>query len=448
MVGLVKSRIHDGIAVIALDNPPVNALGAALRSELHSLLRLLADRPGVVGAVIGASGGPLSAGLELAELDGPIAAPTLREVCDQIERLPFPTIAVLTGSTLGAGLELAMSCTWRLSDPEAVIGLPDVTLGLVPGAGGTQRLPRIVGAAQALNMLMSGQSIKPGAAQKAGLVDGIVRGEPLSGGVHFLKAKLASGAPVVASRDRRDGFADPEAYLRLVSERKAALRQSRYLAPRRIADCVEAAILLPFVAGMEFEAVAHEECRSGPQSHALRHMFRAERRIDPRFLSREDGKGWALHPEGEAVAERLRRALRAAVDHLASLGVTPEAIDRALLDLGFTQVPFGHRVAGGAPSRGHDAVQRRVVAALMAEGCRMVEAGVIARASDIDAIAVHGMSYPRWRGGPMRTSVQFGLLGLKRDMAHWAKESRIWEAPALVGEAVKYAAGFEALPTV
>lgn len=444
-MGKVGYRVTDGIAVVVLINPPTNALGADIRAHLSARLsEAIADET-VDSIVLGAEGGLFCSGIDIREIGNAGTsknAPDLSTICLQIEESTKPVFAAVQGNALGGGAELALAAHYRLAAPETRIGLPEITLGVIPGCGGTQRLPRLVGAEAALNMLLSGRTVTGKDAKRMGLVDGLVNGDVLSAAFATAQDFQRRGRKLPATRIRRAGFKDPQLYMKAVIERRQALKRSRYFAPGKVVDCVEAAFLLPFEAGLAFEETCFEDCLEGPQSKALRHAFLAERKIDRLLLEKTGTAGWTVTEAGALVVDRLGLAFRAAIDHIASLGPMPIRIDSALLDFGFTKVPFGNKFPESKPGEDIGRIQRRVVAALMAEGARLVEKGVVARASDIDALAIHGIGFPRWRGGPMKAAELFGLAELSRDMERWAEESRIWSAPALLTHAAKDPKGF------
>ncbi len=442
----VKFRVKDGVAIVTLAHPPVNALGTEMRQGLWDVFGRIATHDQVRAVIVIAEGDLFSAGADIREFGAKPARPTLRQVFDRIEDCPHPVVAGLHGATLGGGAELALACHYRLAAPGSMIGLPEVTLGLVPGAGGTQRLPRLIGAEAALALMLGGRTISVDEARKAGLIDGIAAGHLPSVAFSFASELAQKGAGPRPTRARRDGMVDGAAYLAKVTERRKALATSRFFAPKQVIDCVEAALLLPFEAGQAFEADAFDRCRTNPQSRALRHMFVAERRIADDLLPRADGPRTPT-PAAEPILRQLRGALGAASAHLAQGGGDRDQIDSAALAFGLAHTPF----SGGTPGATGpevEMIQRRLIAAMMAEGARMVGTGIVPRASDIDALAVHGMGFPRWRGGPMKAAHLMGLLPLMREMEGWAQESSLWSVPRLLREAVKYADGFDALPLV
>ena len=271
---------HRAGAVLELiiDNPPVNALNHAVRTGLMAGIDRAEADPSIAAVVIRASGRIFSAGADLAEFGKPTLAPALPEVCNRVEACGKPVVAALHGAVLGGGLALALAAHLRLAMAGARLGFPEVGLGLLPGAGGTQRVARLIGAEAALRLLLSGRAIPATEALALGLLDRVVAQDGEAVALAMAQAAAAAGAPV-PTRARRDGMRDPVAYLAAVRAARAALRDTRLLAPGRIIDCVEAAQLLPIDQGLDFEAAALSELAASPKAAALRHAFLAERRL-------------------------------------------------------------------------------------------------------------------------------------------------------------------------
>lgn len=265
-----------GIARIVLDQPPINALGAALRDALMRALDDVVADPEVCAVVIGAVGQHFSSGAERTELGGKEASPTLGELCRRIELCPKPVIAAVHGSTLGGGCELAMAAHYRIAAERSRLGLPEVNLGLVPGAGGTQRLPRLIGAEPALEMLLTGRPVPAAEAARLGLVDRVAQGDLAEAAQSYAAALVAAGSGPRPTVELRRGFSDPRAYQQAVDRFRRKVADSPLLAPGKIVDAVEAAQLLPVEAALELEAAALDDCRATPAARALRHAFAAE----------------------------------------------------------------------------------------------------------------------------------------------------------------------------
>ncbi|MCB2111193.1 MAG: enoyl-CoA hydratase/isomerase family protein [Defluviimonas sp.] len=277
MSGRVHSTVSDGIATIRMDNPPVNALSAGLRASLLEALVTAEADPAVRVVVLLANGHTWPAGAELREVGRPEVAPALWEVCDTMAAMTKPVVAGLRGTVLGAGLELALAATVRLAGAGTTLGMPDVALGLVPGAGGSQRLPRLIGAKPALGMLLGGLPMDVARAEEIGLVDVVADDEVAAVAERLASAHLQGLAEFPTEEDRRLRAA-PGDWLRAIAEARKGLGTGRLPAPGRIVDCVEAALLLPEDEGFAFERAAYDELAPSPEAAALRHAHVAERR--------------------------------------------------------------------------------------------------------------------------------------------------------------------------
>ena len=276
--GPVGWTLRDGVAVVTVDHPPVNALSHAVRRGLMAALDDAEADDLVRAVVIAAVGRTFPAGADIAEFGKPPADPWLPEVCDRIERCAKPVIAALHGTALGGGFEVALAAHYRIALASARVGLPEVTLGLVPGAGGTQRVPRLIGAEQALRLMLTGKPVGAAEALALGLIDGVVEDDLLDQAVALAVMLADEGKGPRPTRERREGMRDPIAYEAAIAAARAALSEPRLPAPGRIIDCVEAALLLPFENGMAFERAAFEDCVASEESAGLRHAFFAERR--------------------------------------------------------------------------------------------------------------------------------------------------------------------------
>lgn len=444
---LVKYRVKDGIAVVTLASPPVNALGQDVRAALVEIFGRIAQRDDVQAVALLGEGPTFCAGADIREADAPEKKPTIADVCRVIEDCAHPVVAGLHGACLGGGAELALAAHYRIIDKAGSIALPDVMLGLVPVGGAMVRLPRLVGAAAALDMMVTGRAINAETAKGAGLVDGIVDGHMPTAAVQYCEHLIGQDAGPRRSRDRQSGVDDGMSYMQAVNMRRQELLKSRLLAPMRVVECVEAAAMMPFEVVQEFSRDRYEECRDSAQSRALRYLFVAERRISPTLLGRDEKGAFHLTLKGRELADRLKTAMDHAIRVLATNQAEEPKIDQAMLVYGFRTAPFGQTALRGG-FNASALVQRRIVAALMAEGARIMEEGLVQRPGDIDAIAVHGLGYPRWRGGPLMGAREMGLLKLLNEMKQqWSAESPVWQVPRMATEAAKYAGGFDALMT-
>jgi len=264
------------VAVIRLDNPPVNGLAHAVRAGiLAGLDRANADAA-VSAVVLAGAGKSFSAGADINELGTPksLQEPNLPTVIREIERNEKPVIAALHGVAMGGGLELALGCHYRVAAPGTQISLPEVKLGLLPGAGGTQRLPRAVGLETALNLIVSGAAMPAEKLAKSGLFDELIEGDLIAGAVAFA-SRVAARRPLPVLRERRVVHPDPEAFVQFARNSVTAVAKG-YPAPLKCVDAV-AASTKPFEEGAVIERQLFIELLNSPESKALRHAFFAER---------------------------------------------------------------------------------------------------------------------------------------------------------------------------
>ncbi len=270
----LRYEIAGGIAVATITSPPVNALSAPLRAALMDAVAKATADAGVRALVIAAEGRTFVAGADISEFGKPPVHPILQEVLAALDACPKPTVAAIHGAALGGGLELAMACSARVVGPRASLGLPEVKLGILPGAGGTQRAPRLIGAAAALRMITSGDPIDAKAAVAAGLADALEEGDLLAA-ARAMAGTLADG-PLPAPVSARDGgLGTREAF-----EAEAAKLAARAKTEPQIAECIASvrnAFDLPFAEAIAAERAAFLRLVVDPRSKALRHVFFAER---------------------------------------------------------------------------------------------------------------------------------------------------------------------------
>src|SRR5882762_193647 len=196
----VTTRIDSGdapaVAVLTITNPPVNAMSMAVRADLLAAVQAAAADTGVKALVLIGAGGKFIPGADIREFGKPITGPSGRDVIAALEACTKPVVAALDGNALGGGLEIALGCHWRVATPDCKLGLPEVNIGLIPGAGGTQRLPRLVGAAKALEMITTGKAIGAVEAAEIGVLDQVVDGDLLAGALAFARRAIAHGRPL------------------------------------------------------------------------------------------------------------------------------------------------------------------------------------------------------------------------------------------------------------
>jgi 3-hydroxyacyl-CoA dehydrogenase len=271
------------IAVITLNSPPVNALSAKVRNGLAAGFKAADEDPQTKAIVLICEGRTFIAGADITEFGKPATeSASLFDVQKAMEDNSKPVIAAIHGTALGGGLEVALCAHYRVAVPSAKVGLPEVNLGLLPGAGGTQRLPRIVGAAKALEMVTSGQHVPAKAALAMGLVDELApEGDLRNAAIAFAKKVLAEKRPLVKIRDNDAKMIEDRQQPEIFAEfRKANARKFRgFLAPEYNIQCVEAAVNLPFDEGIKVERKLFVELVTGTQSAAQRYVFFAERQV-------------------------------------------------------------------------------------------------------------------------------------------------------------------------
>jgi enoyl-CoA hydratase/carnithine racemase len=431
------------LAVITLDSPPVNALSAAMRAGLTEAFRqAVADETKAI--VLICAGRTFIAGADISELDSGGKVATIEALQALMERSPKPVIAAIHGTALGGGLEVALCAHYRVAEIGAKCGLPEVKLGLLPGGGGTQRLPRAVGVEVALDMVTSGRHVGAKECLEIGLVDALApEGKLKETALAF--ARKVIDAPLRRVRDAEVKISDPGIFARFRAAHEGEFRG--FDAPEANIRCIEASVL-PLEQGLKIEHALFLGLLEGEQSAAQRYIFFAERQagkvpeIDglpsdacvPTFVgeltetSAEDAVGWKESgrlveiargdkTSKSALAAALKRAKsagllavvtgpgfigpyilearRRAENELLHEGVSQAQIRGALRDYGF---PVDAQAAmAGAPF----GVQDRLLRAMSDAAAHLLEEKIALRASDIDVVMVHGYGWPAYRGGPM-----------------------------------------------
>lgn len=315
---VVTTALHGDVLVVTIDNPPVNALGAAVRQGLLAAMQQAQADAAVAAVLLMGAGKAFIAGADIREFGKPPVPPALPEVCRAIEGSDKPVVAVLHGAALGGGLEVALSAHYRLALPAATVGLPEVNLGLLPGSGGTQRAPRLMGVQAATAMMLSGQHLKAQAALQAGLVDKLVEGaDAQAAGLAYVRELLAANAPVRRTRDL--AIAEPQAALAWLEEQKAetAKKARGLFSPLKIIECVQAAVQLPFDEGLSRERALFIECLDSPQRAGLIHAFFAEREV-------------AKVPEAQAAQPRPVASIAVIGGGTMGAGIAVAALDAGL----------------------------------------------------------------------------------------------------------------------
>lgn len=277
MTSLVQLERHGRIGVLRIANPPVNALSDAVVAGMKAALSNFAADPAYDALLIHCDGRSYIAGADITVFDQPgYSAAPFNAMLDALEREKRLVVTLLHGTALGGGLEVALACHYRAALADARVGLPEVTLGLLPGSGGTQRLPRLTGAPFALAMMLDGHMVSAADAHRAGMIDALVSGDPLQAGLAYTESLLArAAAPRRASALPAAAHALPPGLL--AQAHADAQRKAAYPAVSAIVQAVEAAVTLPYAEGAALEARLFLECVHSRQSQALRHLFFAER---------------------------------------------------------------------------------------------------------------------------------------------------------------------------
>lgn len=312
---VVQTRLDGEVLVVTVNNPPVNALGQAVRAGLLAAVEQAAADAAVKALLIVGEGKAFIAGADIREFGKPAMPPSLPEVCNAIEASGKLVVAAIHGAALGGGLEIALSAHYRLALPKAQLGLPEVNLGLLPGAGGTQRAPRVMGVRAATELMLSGKHLNAKAAAAAGLVDKLVEGDDaLAAGLAYTRELLAAGGAVRRTRDieiadKMAALADLEA-LAIETAKKAR----GLFSPMKIIECAKAAVELPFEQGLAKERELFLQCLESPQRQGLIHAFFAEREV-------------SKIPEAKAAAPRAFAKLAIIGGGTMGAGITVAALD-------------------------------------------------------------------------------------------------------------------------
>ncbi len=279
MAELIDFQKQGAIGVLTVNNPPVNALSQGVRHGLLDKIAFGAKEPGVAAMVVIGGGRTFIAGADIREFGKPMQPPGLHEVLDVIEACPKPVVAAIHGTALGGGLEVALTCHWRVALASARVGLPEVKLGILPGAGGTQRLPRLVGVPTALEMITSGNPIDARKALALGVVDEVTEGDLLKAAIDFANKVVAEKRPLRLVSRIDDKVKGTDAAVFADFRKKIARRGRGYFSIWRCVDAVEAAATLPFSEGMKRERELFMQCMENPERKALIHVFFAEREV-------------------------------------------------------------------------------------------------------------------------------------------------------------------------
>jgi len=343
-MSLQASRVSvnavDGIGVVQINNPPVNALSRDVREELPAILERLASDPAIDAIVVIGAGKTFVAGADIKELEetawSSVEPPDLHDLLRLVEECPKPIVMAMHGAALGGGLELAMAGHYRVAGPDARMGQPEVNLGIIPGAEGTQRLTRLAGVEKAVEMCVSGKPIDASDARRVGLVDRVIEGDLAGGAVAFAREIVRRGAPHPKTRDRIDKLGTAESNAPLFAKGREIARQTRrhQTAPLAVIDAIEAATMLPFDEGCRRERAISLECLRSDQGRALVHAFFAERNVArvpdlPKDTPVSEIQQVAIIGAG-TMGVGIAMACANAGLRVTLTDVRPEAVDRAL----------------------------------------------------------------------------------------------------------------------
>jgi len=279
LVTLTKHR--DGAAIITIDNPPVNALSPGVPEGIKAALDGAMADPATRAIVLIGAGRTFIAGADINELATTSGPPDLHALLQEMENCPYPLVAALHGTALGGGLEVAMAAHYRVATPDAQVGQPEVNLGIIPGAEGTQRLPRLAGIACAVNMCVSGAPIKAPEALQAGILDRIIEGDLLAGAVAFALEAAANGGPHSKTRERNEKLGDESSNEPIYAAGREQARKIRrnQTAPLKAVEAIKAAATLPYENGCRRERELFSEAVASDQAKAMIHAFLGEREV-------------------------------------------------------------------------------------------------------------------------------------------------------------------------
>src|ERR1700726_644608 len=284
MSELVELTNQNGVAVVTINNPPVNALGAGVPEGIAAAFAKIEADDSVRAVVVIGGGRTFVAGADIKEFakitsGKGMCLDEIKPMLLQVEDSRKPVVMAIHGTAFGGGLELAMAGHYRVAVPSAQVGQPETKLGLIPGAAGTQRLPRLAGVAKALEMCTTGNPIKAEDALKYGIVDRIISGDLLAGAVAFAREVAGKPAPKTRGRNEKLGNASDNAPIFSAAREAVAKKQRGLLAPVAAIDAIEAATKVPFEEGCQAEQKLFVECLFSEQSKSLIHIFFSEREV-------------------------------------------------------------------------------------------------------------------------------------------------------------------------
>ncbi len=276
---VVGTSLSNGIAVVRIDQPPVNTMDRHVRAGLKQAFLALRDNPKVKAIVLACAGRTFIAGADIKEFDTGMAEPGFHEVLRLIEDSPVPVVAAVHGTALGAGTEVALACHYRVAADGAGFGLPELSLGIIPGAGGTQRLPRLIPFEAAVDMMLSGRPLAAAQAKELGLVDKVVTGDVVEGAVSYANELIAAGRGPRKTREQKPVAAENTAAVLAAKRAEVAKTMRNRQSPLKLLNALQAAAEKSFDAGLEVEKAVSASLEQATEARALRHLFFAEREV-------------------------------------------------------------------------------------------------------------------------------------------------------------------------
>lgn len=274
---VVSVEFQDNVAVVTVDNPPVNTISAAVREGLFQAAEQIRAQSGVKAVVLLCKGSTFFSGADINEFSGPPKEEEYRRLFAQWEGMSVPVVAGMHGTVLGGGLELSLACHYRVAAPGTRLGLPEVTLGIIPGAGGTQRMPRLIGVEKTLELILSGRPVDAAKAVELGFVDAVIEGDLAKGTIEFARRLVAEGKGPRRTSERSvdPATATDEIIARLTEQAKKQYPNRQ--APFFAIDAVRASVRLPLEEGLKYEEELANRSKATPEAKALIHVFFAER---------------------------------------------------------------------------------------------------------------------------------------------------------------------------
>ncbi len=438
-IGHVTWQLDGCIAIVTISHPPVNTLCLEVRIGLLAAIERSFQDPVVKVLIIIGEGSTFVAGADINEFGKPYGFPSLYVILDLIMSGTKPVIAALHGNALGGGLELALACQWRIANPTALLGQPEVKLGLMPGGGGTQWLTRMAGPEVALEVCTSGMPISAVQALNCGVVDRIVESDLLNGALVFAHEVATGLLPVRDLHLATDKIRHIDANFFSQYRLRHQEVWRGLLAPWKIIDCIEAACTMSFTDGFAMERQAFQACEAGPQSRAMIHLFFAHRtRQKSRKITVSAGHG---QPELR-VGFRLREVFCRESSFLLGEGISPGFIAHCLRQFGFNSdlpelimhlqfdfIPLHQPL----PTRLTESdILQHLLYMMAIEGACLLDQQLIYCAGDIDVVSVTELGFPAYRGGIMYWMQETGEQAMQASLnSLLARHAGRWQAPAM-----------------